>query len=311
MLIPTSSDITGNDGFFILYMTFANRMTLRRQATLANLHTLRLGGPPYQENGVPSELLQLTPALRTLILTNLREASVSMTTLPLKILVLKSTSIMVKLPRTLTHFTWEPAQSAMSRHSFARVIQSQLPCLTHLSLFDMQRISAPWLSAILDQGMSEEGEKDAEGTPLSVPTKDAAPLQFLSLKGTLTSSTTSLFSKPSSATGGYPSLFTSSPRILTKSLKHLAIPEFPCDDDEIEHLISHDLRLEYIDLSSTNITGAAIKMLADGMPTLKHIRADHASRINGRDAIVYAERKGIRVSCSMSEPKGGKKVRYL
>ena len=168
-------------------------------------------------------------------------------------------------------------------------------------------MSAAWLSELLDRGLDD----DVEGSQQYAPTKNGAPLEYISLKGALSPGTTSLFSKPSPTTNKTPGLFTGSPRILTHSLKHLAAPGLPCNDDEIEHLISHDLRLEYIDLSATNITGAAIKMLVDGMPTLKHIRADQASRINGRDAIEYAERKGVRVSCSMSEGKSGKKVRYV
>jgi F-box/TPR repeat protein Pof3 len=106
------------------------------------------------------------------------------------------------------------------------------------------------------------------------------------------------------------SLFTVSPRILTPSLHTLDIATLPCNDDEIEHLLSHKTGLASINLSSTQITGASIKMLADSLPSLKTIRAENCPRISGRDAIEYARRKGISVSCSMDEGKGSRKVRY-
>ncbi|KAG9188578.1 hypothetical protein G6011_07283 [Alternaria panax] len=106
------------------------------------------------------------------------------------------------------------------------------------------------------------------------------------------------------------SILGQSPRILTPALESLDIATMKCDDDEIEALLTYKTGLKTIDLSHTNITGASIKMLADKLPTLKSIKANNCTKINGRDAIHYAERKGISVSCQMLEQKGGRRIRY-
>jgi F-box/TPR repeat protein Pof3 len=278
---------------------------------LKNLHTLRFSGQGNHRLEVAYNLFRKTPALETLVITNLASTNMPIYGIPLKVLVLKGPNIVaVPLPTTLERFTWEPTNTILSHITFGHVMNSHLPSLTHLSLSNVESVSAKWLSSILDSGVDED-EHDNQDIPVYVFTENAVPLQHLSIKGTLDQSTTSLFRRPDSASGQPKSLFTGSARILTPALKHLAIADLPCDDDEIEHLVSYNLRLEYIDLSASNITGASIKMLADGIPTLKHIRADSASRINGRDGIEYAERKGIKVSCSMDKRQFGKKIRYL
>jgi F-box/TPR repeat protein Pof3 len=219
-----------------------------------------------------------------------------------------------QLPSTLEHFTWEPRRTVSAEASWGETYYSCVSSLTHLSVTNIERLSADWLSRVIDHWVPTKGEDDQVLEPDArfQAIKDATPLRYLSIKGTLRDDVTSLFAESKNTTFRDPSsLFGRSPRILTPALKHLAIADLPCDDNEIEHLVSHNLRLESIDLSASNITGAGIKMLADGIPTLKHIRADNSSRINGRDAIAYAERKGIVVSCSMGEGKSGKRIRYL
>jgi F-box/TPR repeat protein Pof3 len=134
---------------------------------------------------------------------------------------------------------------------------------------------------------------------------DASPLQSLTIHGLPHDShRPGLFKSPRT------SLFARSPRILTPALEHLDIAKAPCDDDEIEALLKHKTGLKSIDISHTSISGASIKMLVDKLPSLQTIRADNCPQINGRDAIEYARRKGVCVSCSMGEEKGGKKIRY-
>jgi F-box/TPR repeat protein Pof3 len=101
-----------------------------------------------------------------------------------------------------------------------------------------------------------------------------------------------------------------SKRILTPALQHLDIAALPVNDNEIEQLLKRKTGITSIDISHTQITGASIKMLADGLNNLKTIKADNCPRINGRDAIEYARRKGITVSCSMGEGTGSRRVRY-
>jgi F-box/TPR repeat protein Pof3 len=134
---------------------------------------------------------------------------------------------------------------------------------------------------------------------------DATPLQSLTIHGLPhDSDRPGLFKSPIN------SLFARSPRILTPTLEHLDIAKAPCDDDEIECLVKHKTSLRTIDVSHTSISGASIKMLVDKLPSLHTIRADNCPHISGRDAIEYARRKGVNVSCSMGEGKGGKRVRY-
>jgi F-box/TPR repeat protein Pof3 len=175
------------------------------------------------------------------------------------------------------------------------LLRSRLPALTHLSLVDMNPFSHDRMEELLDLYIDDEGHiKELE---------NAVPLQSLTLDAVLANPELGLFK---AATG----LFLRSPRILTPALQHLNIATLPCTDDEVEQLLTHDTGLVSINLSHTQITGASIKMLADALPNLKSIKADYCPRISGRDAIEYAKRKGVAVSCSMDESKGSRKVRY-
>ncbi|KAF2033018.1 hypothetical protein EK21DRAFT_98580 [Setomelanomma holmii] len=178
-----------------------------------------------------------------------------------------------------------------------QLLRSCLPALMHLRLADIG-ISAELLHDFLDAYVDEDDHGQLKALV------DAAPLQSLSLHGIMQFAQPGLFNPSTS------SLFTTSPRILTPSLQSLDMAGISCTDDEIEHLVAHKTGLTSINVSSTQITGASIKMLADKLPSLKNIRADNCHRINGRDAIEYARRKGISISCSMDEGKGSRKIRY-
>ncbi|KAF1914168.1 hypothetical protein BDU57DRAFT_540148 [Ampelomyces quisqualis] len=187
------------------------------------------------------------------------------------------------------------------------VLLSRLPALRHLSLIDINMISANWLAAFLDLYMDpESNSRDV------ILLDDTMPLEHLTIRGYQTIPSCGLFINDRSLLfKDEISTRVRSSRILTPALKHLDIATHPCDDDEIEHLLKHKVSgLTSLDLSHTQITGASIKMLADGLPKLKSIRADNCPRISGRDAIEYALRKGVAVSCSMGEGKGSRKIKY-
>ncbi|KAF2853460.1 hypothetical protein T440DRAFT_418564 [Plenodomus tracheiphilus IPT5] len=173
----------------------------------------------------------------------------------------------------------------------------KLPVLTHLSLTNIEDLSGHTMATFLDECFDSSGEIQQLA--------DATPLQSITTHGTL-----SRYYIADGLFKGPESLFGQSRRILTTSLQALNVSTLPCDDDEIECLLGYETGIQTIDVSYTNITGASIKMLADRLPTLRTIHADNCPRINGRDAIAYAERKGISVSCLMNEGKGGRKIRY-
>lgn len=187
------------------------------------------------------------------------------------------------------------------------ILLSRVPALKHLSLIDINMISADWLAAFLD--LYTDTESASREVKLL---DDTVPLEHFSLRGLPTIPSDGLFINDRSLlfTDENSTLVRSS-RILTPALKHLDIATHRCNDDEIEHLLKHKVSgLRSIDLSQTQITGASIKMLVDGLPALKSIKADNCPKISGRDAIDYALRKGVVVRCSMSEGKGSRKIRY-
>ncbi|CBX97879.1 similar to F-box domain-containing protein [Plenodomus lingam JN3] len=242
-----------------------------------------------------------TPALESLSLTHVLHALIggdpTPLDLPLKSLVLNQVMLVhfPSIPPTVQRLVINLA--LLRQFPTLELLACRLPALSHLTITELQALSGETLESLLDL------YADASYTIHQLP--NAIPLQSLTLRGLL---------DPSHAHHGLfktrQSLFTQSRRILTKSLQSLDISTMPCDDDEIAGLLTHDTGLETINLSHTNISGASIKMLADGLPTLRSIHADGCRRINGREAIAYAERKGIAVSYRMEEGKGGRKVRY-
>lgn len=248
-------------------------------------------------------LLQSTPNLKYLDLVAqgidnaafLHQCSM----LPLEKFILKTgpTNFPI-LPSTLQRFSLNyVVASDLGAGDNSGLLRSRLPDLTHLSLFEVNNIDADRIEELLDVYADEEGQLHTlEG---------AAPLQSLTFRGLPSNDNVGFFSKKTN------SLFARSPRVLTPALQHLDLAKQAVSDDDIEHLLEHEVTgLRSVDFSYSYITGASIKMLVDKLPGLKTIYADNCSRISGRDAIEYARRKSVFVSCTMGEGKGGKKIRY-
>jgi F-box/TPR repeat protein Pof3 len=185
-------------------------------------------------------------------------------------------------------------------HQDMDLLQSRLPALTHLALSDINMLSADRIEDMLDLYIDNENPGHVERL------QDAAPLQSLSIRGVVYDERHGQGLFKSNVHG----LFTRSPRILTPALQYLDMATLPVNDNEIELLLQYKTGITSIDISYTQITGASIKMLVDGLPGLRTIKADNCPQISGRDAIEYARRKGVIVSCSMGEGKGSRKVRY-
>ncbi|KAL6708868.1 hypothetical protein ACN47E_002275 [Coniothyrium glycines] len=244
-------------------------------------------------------LFQQTQALESINLTNVSGFGFDrdlegLAKLKCLTLNLASSLIFSHFPPSLEQLDINCRDSFHLRNFASSLAGIALPRLTHFALHSCDDIHAAALVDLLDMAADEHGAAH--------PLPAAAPLESLALGGALQSrySCVDLLAQ----------LRSTSRRMLTHALRHLDLATLPCDDDAVEVLLAGQLALESINLSHTNITGAAIKMLADALPSLRVIRADQCPRINGRDAIHYAERKGIHVSCQMGVSKGGRKVRY-
>jgi F-box/TPR repeat protein Pof3 len=254
------------------------------------------------------ELLNRSPSLKSLSLFNATGVAGTIGNWPEDVAQLPPLTTVVLRRITVSGYTWYPVfpptlQRLVVEHDGfhdlrgARIVllESRLPELTHLTLANCGW-TAEKLELLLDLYLDDtQTVRSLEG---------AKPLVHLSVRGLPRSNEEEpLFKGPDS-------IFGRSPRILTKALESLDVATLYVDDDEIENLLTYETSLHTLDVSRTNITGASIKMLADKLPTLKSIKADNCMRINGRDAIHYAQRKGIAVSCQMQEQKGGRKIRY-
>ncbi|KAF1851432.1 uncharacterized protein K460DRAFT_412993 [Cucurbitaria berberidis CBS 394.84] len=182
------------------------------------------------------------------------------------------------------------------------IMRSRVPKLTHLKLGGFE-LRAKTLESFLDSWTDEEYVMMQ--SPTMHPLTEATPLESLSVRGVLGTELAQygLFK-------GRESLFGCSPRVLTPALLSLDISTLPCNDDEIEHLLTYKTGIQSIDISCTKITGASIKMLVDGLPSLKTIKAEDCPNIGGLDAIHYAERRGISVSWKMGKQIGKQRVNY-
>jgi F-box/TPR repeat protein Pof3 len=251
-----------------------------------------------------TELLSRTPSLEFLSLSNMegfqfREGWPKEVTQlpPLKSLVLKRVDLQgfPLLPPTLQRLVLENDKGRLNLSDHGGLERCCVPELTHLTLSGFQHLDAHanGLESLLDCINNSE-------THTCLPKN----LVSLSLHGLLEDGDRLFIPL------GPDSVLGQVPRILTPALESLDIATMSCNDDEIESLLTYKTGLKTINLSHTNITGASIKMLADKLPTLESIKANNCTKINGRDAIHYAERKGISVSCQMLEQKGGRRIRY-
>jgi len=268
-------------------------------STFSNLKTFSMHSTDAMLLHVP-DLLRRSPALELLSLTGAVDFQIrsDITPMPpLTTLIIRKVTLRTfpHLPPTLQRLIVDLSSPIPTLSGF---LPSRLPRLLHLSLSGFSGLSGQAIEHLLDLYTDDAHQVHSID-------HTATPLTSISLRGTIhpTHSTHGLFKTPAS-------LFATSPRVLTPALIDLDLATLPCNDDEIETLLAHNTGIHTIDVSDTSITGAAIKMLADGLPMLRAIRADRCVRINGRDAIAYAERKGILVSCSMAQANGGRKVRY-
>ncbi|KAI4685483.1 uncharacterized protein J4E84_006211 [Alternaria hordeiaustralica] len=278
--------------------------------SFGNLRTLGMhwSSPVSTVNLRLHELLAQTPCLESLALSNVEhldsrqgwprdEAQLP----PLKSLALKRMDLLQfpLLPPTLQRLVIENDGGGLNLQQSLFLHQCCIPELTHLAISGFKGLEPETLGNLLDICFHE-----SETATCST----RKPLQSLTLHGLIDDISDDMFGRgPSAQTE---SIFGFSPRVLTPALEHLDIATTLCNDDEIERLLMYPTGLKTIDLSHTHITGASIKMLADKLPKLTSIKANQCANINGRDAINYAERKGISVSCQMAEQKGGRRLRY-
>ena len=245
-----------------------------------------------------SKLLAQTPSLHTLILSGLigpqLQVEFNVKHLPLKTVIFDNASLgtLPEFRDTLQHLTIDMGGRPMDDEDFSYI---HIPLLTHLTITSMGDLDGGFFYSLLDlQGSEDE--------PETIKPITGAPLQQLSISGTLLNDAQGLFR---SRCGLIPILCASS-RILTPALSSLTIHDFPMDDDDIEALLKHETGLVHVDFSGSKITGAGIKMLTDGLRTLKTIRADNCTNITGRDAIEYAEKRGVKVHCKRTDAFVGK-----
>ena len=243
-----------------------------------------------------NRLLAQTPCLHTLVLNGLI-SELDVKHLPLKTVLFKNTSLSFfpKFRDTLQRLTIDFGSNSMGR---AKLSSVHVPQLTHLTITNLINLGPLFFISLLDVPSSE-----AEPRVLKPTT--GAPLQHLHLSGNFADDSLGLFRSRTD-----PVLCDSS-RILTPALSSLVIHDLPMDDNEIEALLEHETGLVHVDFSGSKITGAGIKMLTDGLKTLKSIRVDNCTNITGRDAIEYAERKGVKVYCKMTDAfvRKGRRVR--
>ncbi|ORX93200.1 hypothetical protein BCR34DRAFT_608623 [Clohesyomyces aquaticus] len=283
--------------------------------TCPNLSTLVLIGSNSAETpaaalNVPG-LMSQTPALRYLKLfhwwgygpgsrtTDFSETS--LTHLTLKEVHVSSFPL---LPKTLQQFVFRPHnQLSLQPHRgvVSNALKSWVPNLTSLEISHCTNMDEKFLPNLLDRIPAPWDLK----TP--VPDFGSAPLESLTINNTLTDN-----NNPFLIPG--PKGLLATPRIVNSKLRSLNLSKQFCNDDDIEELVKRLKGLETVNLSQTRITGAAVKMLVDGLPKLRHLIIDDCERISSQDAAVYARKREIAVSQKMipaikSNGKG-RKVRY-
>jgi len=263
-----------------------------------SLHTLAMNG--VEPNGqFDFGLLTLAPALQSLTVIKIPSSILKSD----QLFHSKLTSLVLKKVGAHEFPLLPPTLKSLSLHSVVlltwnNVLRSRLPELTYLDLSEVC-LSPEFLEYLLDLYEDDDGTQHA--------LSDAKPLQHLSLSGTLDSP----FDEKNSTVTAH---LLKSKRILTPSLMSLRVPFLPFRDDDARALIASDAtNLSSINLSSTKISGAGLKTLVDGMPRLEVARLDHCRNLSSRDAIEYAQSRGVHVHYTMNEHIGlanGRSVRY-
>ncbi|KAF1923690.1 uncharacterized protein M421DRAFT_104288 [Didymella exigua CBS 183.55] len=304
------SDVTTNTSTQILrygqkleHVEYRALQTYRYQAdwtgpfpNLVHLHATMPMKPNTHQMDM-DKLLTLTPSLQSLVLTDLVISTLPVAHLPLKTLTLTRVNMasLPILPPTLTHLTIQLSMGCNMATSHANMLASPTAKLTHLTLDGFSNLSATTFATLLDH---HAPTASTHSTPSAQP---GAPLQQLSLSGTLDTFTQGLFRGDG--------VLSTSPRILTAALTALRLHDLPVTDDEIEMLPARAPGLRVVDLSASQVTGASVKMLVDGLRGLETVRVD-GCRVVGRDAVGYAEGRGVRVFCrGEGRGRGGRRVR--
>ena len=279
---------------------------------LSNLHsfTMHVAGMMYEQRFNLVKFFSRTPSLQSLSLSGLTpvpnplsiwptDASLlpPLTSLSLTHMGLQGIPL---LPPTLQSLEIK-ILGRSAPPAAAQLLQSHFPDLTHLSLSGYENVTVDFLHTLLDLS-SSNGPNDL-GTLVSKPIQQeqqqsTKPLVSLSLS-------ISVQGAP-----GLISILSCSKRVLTPALQVLDVAGMKCDDDDVDQLVAFKTGLTHINLSSTAVTGAAIVMLADKVATLRSIKVHGCSGISGREAIDYAERRGISVKYQMSQEKGERRIRY-
>lgn len=207
--------------------------------------------------------------------------------LPLTELRITSTSSLCfpRLPSTLRLLDYQTDLSWGSDNLHSNVQWSETKSLTHLTLGKNVCWGSVFLKSLLDQ------YKDQNGSVVGL--EDGEPLQHLSLSGPINHDHPDTDMSDISVS----KWLSSSPRILTPSLTSLELVDQPLTDRDIPNIVN-STSLITIDVSATGISGLGIKQLVDGAPTLRSITANWCHHVSGRDAIDYAESKGVHVACS-------------
>lgn len=319
--IAVESEITMNTSTQLLrygtqlrHVVYHQLQTYRYQADWAgpfpNLEYLRIStrGNSQMQQLALDKLLIATPALQTLILTNMSGPGprLPFKDLPLKRLVLHQISQITNpiLPPTLEELTIELSTLTNVSSIEAGLLASSLPSLTHLTLSNLSNLTQQFFTSILDLHAPTAYKTTDLTNPTPIP-MHGTPLRHLSISGTLEVREKGLFRGPANT-------LNTSPRILTPALSSLVIRDLPLDDDEVEALLTHPTGLQVVDFSLSRITGASIRMLTDGLGGLKELKVNECANVVGYDGVQYAKARGVVVRCAMrsSVVAGARRVRY-
>ncbi|KAF2006757.1 hypothetical protein P154DRAFT_615452 [Amniculicola lignicola CBS 123094] len=277
-----------------------------------------------------SSFLSQSPVLQNLTLVNFTPLSIStdpdFSAVPLTRLELSNYDlrqrVFPRLPSTLTHLSLRPAvQYACYQNwsmdpwggiSWQNLRSSHLPRLNYLSLSNFSALTPAWFTALLET----QGDESGQNVPADPSTLEH--LQHFSIRDCINDTDyPQIFMPvegnpiPESPTMRSGCGLLGSFRILSPSLLSLDLSSLPATDKDIKTLLTHPVSsLQTVNLSSTRVTGAGVKMLVDKVPTLRFLNLDFCTHISSRDIKAYAESKGVSVSWAVLPQNGGRKLRY-